>query len=53
MVPVYTPVLLGLKDRKETALVMRVEDPGPFRKPELPIQAGFALYRSGAGTWLV
>ncbi|MBI2997902.1 MAG: hypothetical protein HYY46_05535 [Deltaproteobacteria bacterium] len=51
--PSYTPLLLGLERRNETALTMRVEDLASFRKPELPIQVGFVLYRSEAGMWLV
>lgn len=51
--PLYTPVLLGLQDRKKTALTIRVDNLASFRKPELPIQVGFCLYRSEAGTWLV
>lgn len=41
--PTYTPVLLGLEGRNETALTVRVDSLDSFRKPELPIQAGFVL----------
>lgn len=49
----YTPVLLGLADRNETALTMRVDDLTSFRKPELPITIKFTAYRSRLGTWVV
>lgn len=51
--PLYTPVLLGLADRNETALTMRVDDLTSFRKPELPITVRFTAFRSGLGTWVV
>ncbi|MBI3058894.1 MAG: hypothetical protein HYY81_06235 [Deltaproteobacteria bacterium] len=51
--PTHTPVLWGLEGRNETTLAMRVDSLDGFRKAELPVQVGFALYRSGDGTWLV
>lgn len=50
--PVYTPVLLGLAERNETALLVRVDDLWSFRKAGMPISVKFIAWRSERGTWV-
>jgi len=51
--PPYTPKLIGLESRKETALVMRGGDLASFRKADLLTTASFEAWENGNGIWVV
>lgn len=51
--PVFTPILIGVKACKQTALALRVDTLAPFRKPEFRIQVSLVFYRSTSECWLV
>ena len=51
--PTYTPFLLGLEGRNDTAVIIRVDDLASFLETELPITIKFVAYRGRLGAWVV